>query len=1410
MDGPLRVFLSHTSELRIYPEERSFVAAAERAVSRADATVLDMEYFSAREDMPAEYCRQQVRRADVFVGIIGFRYGSPVRDDPEKSYTELEFVVATELGLPRLMFLLDEDAVLPLPQSCLSDPRYARRQRTFRKRITDAGTTIRMIGSPSQLELLLFQALTDRPEQAFGSNAQVRSIYAEQVKRIAPEKLHGRDRELAELAAFCTEPDGDPYAWWRAPAWAGKSALMSWFVLHPPPGVQVVSFFITARYKGQDDRDAFTNAVIEQLAELLAQPIPTYLTETTRELHLLRMLFQAAEECQRRNHRLVLVVDGLDEDRGVTTGPDAYSIAALLPDRPPAGLRVIVAGRPDPPIPADVPDDHPLRDPVIVRVLETSSWADVVKADMQRELKRLLRGDQAEQDMLGLVAAGGGGLSARDLAELTGLPVYDIEVSLHAVAGRTFTSRASIWQPSTAPPVYVLGHEELQAAAADYLGRARLQGYRERLHAWSEDYRARGWPTGTPEYLLRGYFRMLLDATDIPRLVACTADHARHDRMLDITGGDTAALTEIADVQDLLLRLNEPDLSIMACLNVHRSILAERNTHVPPVLPVVWATVGHIERAEALARAITDPVHKAQALAGLVRAVARAGDLDRAEALAGMIADPYQQAWALAGLAEAVARAGDLDRAEALAGMIADPYQQAWALAGLAEAVARAGDLDRAEALAGMIADPYQQAWALAGLAEAVARGGDLDRARVMIVRADAQARTVPDPYQQAWALTKLAETVAAAGDLSWAEALARSIVDSDLQARALAGLAAVVVPASDQDPAEASAQSMTDVDLPFRALVDFIRTATGTDNRERARALAEHAEAQAMVITDTNRRAKALADLAEAVARVGDLDRARTLAECAEALARAVTNPARQSQTLARLAEAVGRVGDPERAWTLAERAEAHALAITDTDQQAEALADLAEALARMGDPERAWALAEHIEAQALAITDTDRQGRVLGKLAKALAEAGLLDRSEALVQAITSRGEQRRTAASLAEAAAAAGDMDRAETLARSVTSSYDRGVILSSLSRMATGMGDLYRALRLALATDSSNLVQALDTMTEAAAQTGNLDRAQAMLLALGREHRQILASALAKAAARVGDVDRARMLAEQAETLARSVTEPYEQGWVYLAEAAASAGDLDRAEALARSITSPDRQAQALASSAEAAASAGDLDGAEALARSITSPDRQAQALARLAGAAAGAGDLDRAEALARSITSPDAQAQALARLAGAAAGAGDLDRAEALARSITSPDAQAQALASSAKAAADAGHLDEARALAEHAEAISRSVTDLDQQARLLADLAEAAVGAGDLKRAEALARSITNPDHQALALANLAKKAGPNQVQSLLAQALTVGRWETTIDVLAQLYPAAVIAMADEYLIATPSPANLP
>jgi hypothetical protein len=218
MERPLRAFLSHTSELRQYPTDGSFVAAAERAVSRADGVAVDMAYFTAREEMPANYCRQKVSEADVYVGIIGFLYGSLVRDQPDLSYTELEFDTAARLGIPRLVFLLDEDKELRLPAKYLSDSLYAERQHAFRARITDAGITIFRVGSSEQLELLLFQALTELRGQAAGTQLSARLTYLEQVRQIAPEKLNGRNRELAELAAFCTEAGRGAYAWWRAPA----------------------------------------------------------------------------------------------------------------------------------------------------------------------------------------------------------------------------------------------------------------------------------------------------------------------------------------------------------------------------------------------------------------------------------------------------------------------------------------------------------------------------------------------------------------------------------------------------------------------------------------------------------------------------------------------------------------------------------------------------------------------------------------------------------------------------------------------------------------------------------------------------------------------------------------------------------------------------------------------------------------------------------------------------------------------------------------------------------------------------------------------------------------------------------------------------------------------------------------
>ena len=135
-----RVFISHTSELRNFPASSSYVAAVERAISAGGHVVVDMADFSAADDATAQVCAERVRGCDVYVGVLGTRYGSIVRDKPEVWYTELEFETATQAGLDRLVFLLDVDADnVGIPLSKLIDREFGARQDAFRRRVQDSG-----------------------------------------------------------------------------------------------------------------------------------------------------------------------------------------------------------------------------------------------------------------------------------------------------------------------------------------------------------------------------------------------------------------------------------------------------------------------------------------------------------------------------------------------------------------------------------------------------------------------------------------------------------------------------------------------------------------------------------------------------------------------------------------------------------------------------------------------------------------------------------------------------------------------------------------------------------------------------------------------------------------------------------------------------------------------------------------------------------------------------------------------------------------------------------------------------------------------------------------------------------------------------------------------------------------------
>jgi hypothetical protein len=157
-----RVFISQTAELRDFPAGRSYVAAVERAISATGHVIVDMADFPDADPPTAQVCMDRVRACDVYVGMLGTRYGSPVRDRPEVSYTELEFDTAAEAGLDRLVFLLDTDAPdVGIPLAALIDREFGNRQDAFRGRVQNSGLVTQSFASPSALGQMVERSLRE-------------------------------------------------------------------------------------------------------------------------------------------------------------------------------------------------------------------------------------------------------------------------------------------------------------------------------------------------------------------------------------------------------------------------------------------------------------------------------------------------------------------------------------------------------------------------------------------------------------------------------------------------------------------------------------------------------------------------------------------------------------------------------------------------------------------------------------------------------------------------------------------------------------------------------------------------------------------------------------------------------------------------------------------------------------------------------------------------------------------------------------------------------------------------------------------------------------------------------------------------------------------------------------------------
>jgi hypothetical protein len=1406
-----RVFASHTAELAEHPAGRSFVDAARSAVARAGHVAVEMASWTASDAPPADACVEQVRSCDVYVGVLGYRYGSPVRDDPARSYTELEFDTATGLGVPRLVFVLADQLDIPTPPAAFFiDAEHGARQREFRARVDEAGITRVRVTGPDHLELTLYQALVElrrrlelveaarrRPPAPAGPR---RSAYWAQVRDIAPARLLDRESELAELCAFAAGVE--PCVWWQAPPWAGKTALLSTFALRPPPDVDVLCFFVTARLAGQSDSTAFTESMIAQLSSLLGESTPPA-DPAMREPHRRDLLVRAAERAQTAGRGLLLVLDGVDEDRGPAAG--LASILSLLPRHPVPGLRVVLAGRPHPPVPGDVPADHPIRS-CRIRQLTPSPAATMVEEAARAELGALVRAPGLSREVVGLLAAAGGGLALHDLHELTGEPPAAVRHLVEDVAGRTLRSRAQPRAAAAEPAAgYLLGHETLQVEALRELGETLVGAYRDRIRAWADGYRERRWPDPTPSYLLTGYQRMLRAAGDVEQQLACATDGARHHRQWIETGGDAEALAEIRAAQDTVLAHRPPDLVALCRLAIARRRLADRNANLPPELPALWARLGQPIRAGALAGSITSPPRRTDALVRVVEALhdtehaRQVPDVvDQARQSAERITTAHLRCEALVRLLRVLDATGRRDLAGPVAAAagravlaVTEPAQRAQALDGLVVVLGRVGAAGPARRLAGEIADVDRRDRALAEVVGALVQAGDLEQA--VAVAEDISERGRDGP------LERLVAALAVAGRPDAATRAARRITDwyrGDAAFQSIAvGLArtgdvtgAVAAAAGTGDP-ESRDAALNAVALVLTRAGDLTaarRVAVGIEHRRRRAAtlhkIVEWAcefdpvPALLPIIAEITERQDLVDAVCAALTRIADPAEVRQALRLAATAAAGLTNRVDRAVATTELATAATAAGAARDLPELARQAVAAASGVAPPLVRAAMLTRSVRPLLAAGLAAEAAAAARR--AVETARSCADDHPPLLELLTDAFPPAVGLEAGRSHRGAdglgpsgpLGSRSDLLDLVPALVEALGAAGDGAGARRAAADLAAPRDEVRLLVRLARLLHAAGDGPGARETA-----DRARAAADSVRDPADRLSALAELAALLVELG-DH--------------AGVRDLGRQLGPATRVLAAhyadGTTAPLEE----LVRALAAAGDPDAARDLAAEVEDPSWRVRALQTVTGALAADPDqVELTRGLIRLAANEVRDPIARLELVAQHLPAPGPDREAALdglvrrahEAAVAVPDRQGELLDP-ATALVAAGEHERARRLLAGITDPNRRTRAMAGLAARQVDAGAPEEARRSGREAHLAAAGVVDGRRRATALTTAARAMLAARDPDGAGRCAEAITDPRRRVALLLEIATEVVRRR-DGDRARGLAQRVWETAAEI---------------------------
>ncbi|GGL21695.1 hypothetical protein Sme01_63450 [Sphaerisporangium melleum] len=163
LDKTLKVYLSST-----WADLQWHRRSAYDAMRALGLDVIGMEDYVSRDERPVEYCLKDVAACDLYVGLFAYRYGSvPEAGNPGRlSITELEYRTAGEKRIPRLIFMVPEDADWHMAHvdAVTGDGEHGLHIRRLRAELAGAHT-VRHFTTPDQLRAAVGESVSRRLQE---------------------------------------------------------------------------------------------------------------------------------------------------------------------------------------------------------------------------------------------------------------------------------------------------------------------------------------------------------------------------------------------------------------------------------------------------------------------------------------------------------------------------------------------------------------------------------------------------------------------------------------------------------------------------------------------------------------------------------------------------------------------------------------------------------------------------------------------------------------------------------------------------------------------------------------------------------------------------------------------------------------------------------------------------------------------------------------------------------------------------------------------------------------------------------------------------------------------------------------------------------------------------------------------